>query len=225
MTNQIFSLPAKSRKEKNKQLKKMRENQMIPAILYGHNVKSESIIVGYSIFEKIFSKAGESSLIDLSIDEKEPVKVLVQDYQLDPKTNQFIHIDFHQIKMDEKLKADIELKFINEAPAIKELSGILVTNLDRVEVECLPGDLVHEIEIDISGLKNFEDAIHISDIKVPKGIKILNDPKETVLLIQAPRSEEDLKSLDEKPQEVIPNQEGEVKEGDLEQTENKKEEK
>jgi large subunit ribosomal protein L25 len=215
MTNQTFSLAVKSRKEKSKQLKKVREQAMIPAVLYGHGIKPVSLSAPYSAFEKLLDKAGESSLVDLSIDEKEPVKVLIQDYQLDPKTNQFIHVDFRQIRMDEKLHAEIEFKFIGEAPAVKELSGILVTNIDKVEVECLPSDLVHEIEVDISSLKTFEDSIHVSDIKVPSGIKVINHPEETVALVQPPRTEEELKAMDEKPQAAeIPADEKAATEGE-----------
>ena len=206
MTKQNYILAAESRKEKNKNLKKIRESGFIPGVLYGHNVEPISLSINYSAFEKILSKAGESSLIDLNIDKKDSVKVLVQDYQLDPKTNQFIHVDFLQIKMDEKITAEIELKFIGESPAVKELSGILVTNTDKVNVECLPGDLVHEIEVNISSLKTFDDAIHISSINPPKGIKILNNPEETVVLVQTPRTEEEIKTLDEKPQDNKPEQ-------------------
>ena len=196
-------LKAKTRAEKKKQVDKLRKQGEIPAVLYGHKIKPLNLTVSYSIFEKIYRQAGESTLVDLLIDDQKPIKVLIQDRQLDPKTNQFIHIDFHQVRMDEKLHTEIELNFSGEAPAVKELSGILVTNLHSLEVECLPNDLVHQIDVDLSPLKTFDDAIHVSDIKVPQGIAVLNISNDVVALVQPPRSEKELEELEAKPEEKL----------------------
>jgi len=215
MTNLNLELKAKTRIETGKKVNRLREQGKIPAVLYGHKIKSVSLVLDYVVFEKVFKQAGESTLIDLVVDDKEPVKVLVQDYQLNPTTNQFIHVDFHRIKMDEKLHTEIELEFVGEPPAVKELNGVLVTSLDKLEVECLPQHLVHKIKVDISTLETLDSAIHISDIKIPEGITILNVPEDVVILIQPPRTEKELEELEVKPEEeVIEGEEGEVKEGE-----------
>jgi len=194
-------LKAKKRVETGKKVDQLRKQGKIPAVLYGHKVKPVSLVLDYSTFEKIFAQAGESTLIDLTVDDQKPVKVLIQDYQLDPKTNQIIHTDLHQVRMDEKLHAEIALNFINEPPAVKELGGILVTAIDSLEVECLPQDLVHEINVDLSSLKTFEDVIHVADIKIPSGLTITHNPHDVVALIQQPRSEKELEGLEAKPKE------------------------
>ena len=155
-------------------------------------------------FERVYKAAGESTLIDLTIDGSEPVKVLIQDVQRDPIKDRFIHVDLHQIRMDEELDVDVELKFVGEAPAVKELSAILVTPLSSIEVKCLPKDLVHQIEVDLSNLKQFDDAIHISDITVPAGLQVMNSPEDVVALVQEPRKEEELEKLDEKVEAKLP---------------------
>lgn len=204
MTNLNLSLKAKTREVKGKKVNLLRKQGKIPAVLYGHKIKPVNLVVDYSTFEKIFNQAGESTLVDLTIDDKKPVKVLIQDYQLEPATNQFIHVDFHQVRMDEKLHTEIALKFVGEALAVKESNGILVTNIDALEVECLPQDLVHEIEVDISSLKTFDDVIHVSDIKLPPKVMVLNVPADVVVLVQPPRTEEELKELEAKPKEELP---------------------
>ena len=204
MPNLNLSLKTASRQETGKKLKLLREQGKIPAVLYGHKIKPVSLLVDYSVFEKIFKAAGESTLVDLSIDDQKPVKVLIQDYQLDPVSNQFIHVDFHQVRMDEKLHTEISLKFIGEAPAIKDYSGILVTNLHHLAVECLPQDLVHEIEVDLSPLKTLDSVIKVSDIKAPPGITILNEGKDAVVLVQPPRTEKELEDLEAKPEAKLP---------------------
>ena len=207
-----LKLVAKTREIIGKKVKDLRSQEKIPAVLYGHKIKPLNLTIDYSVFEKIYKEAGESTLIDLVVDDKEPVKVLIQDYQLHPRTNQFIHADLKQINMDEKLNTDIILEFTGEAPAVKDFSGILVTNMDHVEVECLPKDLVHEIKVDLSSLKNFEDSIHVSDINVPEGITILNAPEDVIALVQPPRTEKELEELETPAEETKP--EGEEGEGE-----------
>ena len=190
MTNANLNLAVKTRTVIGKAVAGLRKSGKIPAVLYGHGVAPVNLEVEYSQFEKVYRQAGDSTLVDLIVDQNTPVKVLVQDFQLDPTTSRYTHVDFYQVRMDEKLHTDIILKFIGEAPAVKELSGILVTNLTEVEVECLPKDLVHEIEVDLSVLKDLDKVIHVADIKAPAGIKILNNEQDVVALVQPPRVEE-----------------------------------
>lgn len=198
-----LTLKATTRTLLGKKIKQLREQNKLPAIIYGHGIKSQPLEVEYLIFEKIYQKAGESTLIDLEVDKKKPVKVLIQDVQFNPVTDQYIHIDFHQVKMTEKMTAEVPLKFIGESLAVKEQGGVLVKNLDKIKIECLPDDLVHEIEINISQLKEFEDTIHVQELNLPQGITVLNKPEETIALVEPPRTEEELKELEEKPEAAV----------------------
>ena len=192
MTKAVLGLKAKTREEKKKAVGILRKQGKIPAVLYGHGIKPTNLVLDYAVFDKLYKKAGESTLVDLSINDSESVKVLIQDYQVDPVTNKFIHVDFHQVRMDEKINTEIPIKFIGDAPAIKDLSAVLVTSMGSLEVECLPNDLVSEIEVDLSSLKEFDDAIHVSDITPPPGITFKNVPQDVVALVQAPRSEQEV---------------------------------
>lgn len=190
-------LEARERKILGKKVKNLRAKNILPAVIYGHDFKPKILEIDYLPFEKVYQKAGESSLVNLKIDNQNPVKVIIQDVQRDPLTNQYLHVDFHRIKMTEKITTEVVLKFTGESPAVKEQGGILVKNLDKLEIECLPQDLVSEIEVDISNLKNSDDLIYVKDLKIPEKIKILNKPDETVILVTPPRSEEELKALEE----------------------------
>ena len=201
MTKTNLNLKTKTRKVTGKKVDQLRTAGKLPAILYGHGINAVNLEVDYSQFEKIYKAAGDSTLIDLTVDTHPPVKVLVQDHQLDPITNRYTHIDFHQVRMDEKLHTDIALRFVGEAPAIKSYNGILVTNLDALEVTCLPGDLVHEIEVDLSSLAELDSVIHVSDLKIPAGITVLNDAGYVVALIQPQRAEEEAPVSAEVPAE------------------------
>jgi large subunit ribosomal protein L25 len=183
--------------------KNLRNCKKIPAVVYGSNFQSLAIAVDELEFNKVFEEAGESSLINLMIDENKSEKVLAQDIQKDPVTLNVIHVDFYKVNMKEKIKTAIPIVEIGEAPAIVDLEGTLVTNRDEVEVECLPADLIPEIEVDLSVLKTFDDTIHVSDLKVPTGVEILDDPGEVVFLVQPPRSDEELAELEEEVKEDV----------------------
>ena len=214
-----FTLKAEPRELIGKKAQKLREQNLIPAVLYGHNIKNQNLAVKKNDFFKVYSQVGESSLINLQINEARPIKTLIHDLQLDPVNDEIIHVDFYQVREDEKIKAHLKLEFEGEAPAVKELGGVLVKNIDEVEIECLPNDLelLKEIKVNLTGLKNFNDAIHIKELSIPSGIKILTSPDEVVALIT--------EIQEEKIEEIKPVAEVEVvakaKEGEEEGTEEK----
>lgn len=187
-----ITLEAQMRTEIGNKVRALRRKGVIPAVLYGHNTPSQNLALDARTFEKVYKQAGESTLVDLKIGQGEAVKVLIQDVAKHHLTLKPIHVDFYKVSMTEKLTADIPLKFVGEAAAIKELGGVLVKNLQEVKVECLPQDLVHEIEVNISMLKTFADSIVVSKLSVPPGITILNKPEEVVALVQAPKVEEEV---------------------------------
>jgi large subunit ribosomal protein L25 len=191
---ETITLNAKKRTTAGKQVKHLRAKGTLPAVVYGHGVETRSVELDAREFEKAFRTAGESSLVDLAIDGGKPVKVLIQDVQADPLRGRPLHADLREVKMTEKLDAEVVLKLVGEAPAVKELGGILVRSMDKIHVRCLPGDLVHEIEIDISGLKKFDDAVKVKHIVPPKGMELRANPEDVIVVINEPISEEELKA-------------------------------
>lgn len=192
------------RQAAGKQNKAIRRSGLLPAVLYGHGVKNINLSLDYKAFETIYRQVGQSGLIDLQLEgQAQPVKVLIQDIQRNPLTEHIIHADLHQVKMTEKIHTEVVLSFIGESKAVKENGGILVKNLSAIKVECLPQDLVQEITVDISSLHTFEDMIRISDLPLPTGMTALESPEAVVTSVQPPRSEEELKELEEKPEEKV----------------------
>lgn len=193
-----FILHAKPRETTGKKVKGLRGQGLLPAVLFGHGKASSNLQISLKEFENIFEQAGSSNLVKLVIADGEPVNVLIQEPQIHPVTDQPLHVDFYRVKMDEKIKTTIPLEFIGIAPAVEQLDGTLVTNKDELSVECLPGDLVDHISVDLSFLKTFEDIIHVKDLKIPTTIAVTDDPEEVVTVVEPPRSEEELAEL-EKP--------------------------
>lgn len=184
-----IALQANIRKEV---AKAVRQQGALPGIVYGHGVEPKSVQVDGKAFSKVFEKAGYTSLISLNVDDKEDHMTLVREVQRHPVRDTIMHVDFYQVRLDEKITANVPLLFVGEAPSVKDLGGVLVRQLDEVEVEALPQDLQHDIEVNISGLDNFDKVIHVSDLPVSEGVTILHEADEVVALVQAPKSQEEI---------------------------------
>ena len=189
-----FKIEAKTREVSAQKAKK---DGFIPGIVYGNNFEGIKVSVPKIEFLKLFREAGTSNLVELKIDGGKSVKTLIHEIQHHVVNGEIIHIDFFKVNMKEKIHAEIPLSFIGESNAVINLDGTLITSKDSIEVECLPGDLVSEIEVDITVLDEFDKNIKIEDIKAPAGIEILDDAEEIVAYVQEPRSEEELAALDE----------------------------
>lgn len=211
------TLTAKPRTEKSKAKSLLRQGS-VPGIIYGHGFSNEAVAIAKKDLKKVHEQAGQSSLIDLSVADKESYKVLIHDLQYDPVSDEPIHVDFYRVKMTEKIKTEIPIKLIGEAPAVDDLQGTLIQNKDELRVEALPQDLVHEIEVDISRLKTFEDKVHVKDLTIPKGIELHEESEEVVALVQPPRSEEELAELEQKVEEKVDEIEVEKKGKEEEET-------
>lgn len=197
-----LTLTAKARTKIGKTVDGLRRQRIVPAVIYGHNIPSRTVSLEAGAFDAVYKKSGATSLVDVAIDGGAPVKALIHAIQKHPTTDRVIHVDLFQVKMTEKLEADIELNFIGESAAVKEQGGIFIRTIDRVKVSCLPSDLVPAIDVDISALKNFEDRIHVSDLVVPSGLTIINKDGEVVASVTPPRSEAEIASLSEKVEAV-----------------------
>jgi large subunit ribosomal protein L25 len=150
----------------------LRNDGKVPAVVYGAGRKSQNISVDNVQFVKTYRQTGSSSLVELDIDGKDRVPVLIQSFSKNPITNLVEHVDFLAVDMNKEVEAVIHLKFIGESLAVKALGGTMVTSIEKLTVKALPSALVPYIEIDISPLKEFGDSIRVRDIKLPEGVKI-----------------------------------------------------
>ncbi len=181
----------------------LRSAGQVPAVLYGTEKDPQSVTVDRKALSLAFRQAGESTLVDLVIDNETPVKVLIQDLQVDPIYSEIIHADFRRVDLNKPIEAEIKLHFVGEAPAVKELGGTMVHAISEIRVTALPTDLVPSIDVDVSTLKTFDDTIHLKDLVLPPGLTVEDDLEETIALVAAPRSEEELAELDRAVEEDV----------------------
>ena len=185
-------ITAKKRTVAGRKVKRLRKEGILPANVFGKKTKSVSIQVNLKDFTKVFSEAGETGLVDLMIEaEKEVRPVLIQNVQKDPVDESFLHADFRQIVLTEKVKATIPVEFIGQSPAESQKLGILVKVMPEIEVEALPTDLPEHFEVDVSKLEKVDDTIFAKDLKVDRAkVELKTDENQIVVKIEPLAKEE-----------------------------------
>jgi len=196
-------LKAQSRNQLGKSVKTLRKSGFLPAVVYGEGVASRPVMISYKDFMATLRAAGESTLVTLDVDGK-PFNVLIHDVSYDPVSDMPIHADFHAVRMDKMIRTRVPLEFVGESSAVKNDAGVLVRVVQELEVEALPHDLPHELTADVSVLAAIGSAMHVKDIALPPGVTLMADMDETIAIVEAPRSEEDIAALSQAPVEVSP---------------------
>lgn len=181
------TLNAKIRSKTDK-LVDIRKDGMVPAVVYGVSMENTSISVPAKNFEKVLKDAGESSTIVLDIDGKK-VDVLIHEVQNHPVKDIPLHVDFLAVDMNKPVQVGVQLSFVGVAPAEKAGLGTLVKVLHEVEIEALPKDLPHDVEVSVETLNTLEDQIHVSDIKLPSGVTMVTGGEDVVALVAAQKEE------------------------------------
>lgn len=186
----MVSLKATIREKIGRQTKTLRKQGVLPAVLYGEGLESTPIEVEEKDFNEVYAKAGESSLVSLALGSKK-YDVLIHEISRDPLSGGFLHIDFYHPSTKKKVEAEIPLVFEGVAPAVGDLGGILVKELQAINVKGLAHNLPREIVVDIGTLQTFEDRIRVKDLKVPEGVEVLRGQEGMVALVVAPKEEKE----------------------------------
>lgn len=187
-----IELNAELRSITGSKVRQLRASGFVPAVLYGKGQEPISLQVPQKDFNKTFRSAGESTLVYVSVD-GQSYPTIIHDIARDPGSDAIIHADFYKVNLSEKIKTNVPVVFVGESAAVKE-GGILIRNVNELEVEALPQDLPHEISVDISGLAAFGDNVLLKDIKVGDKVQVLGNPEEIIAVVQEPISEEALKA-------------------------------
>lgn len=199
-------LKATIREDKKKGCKHLRKEGLIPAVVYKDGKEGHNVQIGTKdLWHALHTEAGENAIITMKISggEKEIKKtVIVKEKQVHPINDNFLHVDFHEISLTEKLKVSVPVRTKGEAVGVTEEEGVLTQVLWELEVECLPTNIPEHIDVNVEELK-IGDAIHVKDITPPEGVVFLDDPEQVVVSVHIPKEEEE-------EEEEVPGEEGEV---------------
>ncbi len=190
-----FALEAKPRKVTGKKVKKLRREGLIPANVYGKDIKSQSLELPLADFQKVFEEAGETGVVDLKIG-KDTIPVLIHSLQTDYRRTP-LHADFFKVNLKEKVTAMIPVEIIGEAKAVTDQIGLLEEITKEIEVEALPTDLPENVPVNVEALSQIDQQIIVEDLKAPAGITITSDPSLVIVKIGDLISDEAKKQAEE----------------------------
>ncbi len=187
-----LELEASKRDVTGKKVRFLRRQGIIPANIYGHGIDSTPINVDARSLKNLLAHAGKTDLISLKVDDsKGPVKVLMREVQKNPINDEPLHVDFYQVRMTQKIKTDVPLVFIGEAPVLRNVKNSSLFHLiDSLHIEALPDDLPHSFEVDVSNIEELDQAVYVKDISIGPGITLLSDPEQMVVKVAEARKEE-----------------------------------
>lgn len=184
-----MDLPVQQRDIVGKKVRALRKEGLIPAELYGHGIANAHLSLPAKEFHKVLKAAGTTTVVNLLIG-KEKKLAMIHDVARDAVSGDIIHVDLHQVRMDELVRAHVPIEFTGEAPAVKAYGAIINKSLAEIEVEAFPQDMPHRIAVDLLPLDELDKTIYVKDIVPPKGVKFLADDDMPVATATPPAAEE-----------------------------------
>lgn len=173
-----------------KQNKRLRTTGVVPGVLFGKKTGSIPVQLDGKKLDALYRQAGRTSVVKVSIDGGQPTSAIIKSIQRNPLTGKALHVDLFALDLTQEMQADIPLVFTGTSHAVEMEGAILFTALDHLKVRGLPGDLPHEVEVDLGPLVDLEATIHVRDLTVDAKVAVINDPDELVAKVTPPREEE-----------------------------------
>jgi large subunit ribosomal protein L25 len=189
-----LSLTARPRDVTGRHVHALRREGQVPAVVYGHRQEPISIQADAKEIDRIWQRAGRTHLVDLLIEGQPLRRVLIREFQRNPRNGRPIHADFFAVNLLEKLTADVPLVLVGDSPAVSDLKvGQLLQTMNTVKVECLPTNLPPQLTVDVSGLMAVDDSVTLADVTLPEGVELAGaEPTEVVVKIAALRVREEV---------------------------------
>ena len=182
-------LQATKREISGKQVRALRRTGQLPAVIYGRHLEPISISLEAHGATLALAKLTSSSLITISVEGKE-YPTLVREKQRNYIKGDLLHVDFLAVDLKENIRARVGIEITGMSLAVKDLNAVLVHGLTQLEVECLPTDLPERVVVDISGLVQIGNGIHVRDIAISDKVRVLDDPDEMVVVATYAKEEE-----------------------------------
>lgn len=186
-----IELKVMPRTVKGKQVSALRRSGVVPAVLYGRRAEPVSLQANDRELMRVLMQAGSSRLVQLNIEgARESRMALVREVQREPIKGTVLHVDFYSVSMTEKITVEVPIRYEGTSPAAVRNEGVLTYGNDAIEIECLPGDLIDAVVVDLSNLLKVGDVVRVGDLKVSDKVKILSNPDDLVVRVTHLAAEE-----------------------------------
>jgi large subunit ribosomal protein L25 len=180
-----MEITGQKRLEKGKKVKHLRNQNLLPGVIFGKGMESEDITIGYTDFRKVFEEVGETNLIDLNI-ESENYKVLVRDFQTDPLSDKFTHVSFYKPNLTEKVEVNVPVEVVGEEEnaLVKSGEAVVLTLLQEIPISALPTELKDSFIVDVSNLAEIGEGITVGQLDYDKEKVEIMDIEEEELVVK-----------------------------------------
>ena len=202
---QTVSLRAQSRATKGKgAARSLRRTGVVPAVIYGHGREPESVQVEAPALGRLLQGISASStIVDVTIDDREPVRALIREIQRHPlRAENILHLDLYAVRAAQAVTVEVAVHLTGTSEGVRNHGGVLDQILYSLTLRVLPGDIPASIDVDVTNL-DIGQSIHVSDITVASGT-IENDAGQTICVMQAPRAEEAVAGAPAEPASTEP---------------------
>ncbi len=186
-----ITIDAQPRTVTGKQVRQLRRDGLVPAVVYGHRTEPFAVQIEERALRHILQRVGGNQLIRLRVgDGGAPRMVLLREVQREPVKRRPLHVDFYEVVMTERIRAEIPVRLTGESPLVRRGDGLLYRGVESVEVECLPSDLMAQIDIDVSQLVEIDQEITVGDLQLGEQYEVLSDLSEVLARVIPVQQEE-----------------------------------
>jgi large subunit ribosomal protein L25 len=183
------NLSANARTDRGKgAARKLRSSGQVPAVIYGSARDAQSLAINEKDLDRLLGTiAAESTVIELGVDGGRPTKTLIREIQRHPFKRQILHVDFQELVAGEKVTVNIPLVLVGTPESVRAGDAIMDQVLRELEIEVDPSNIPNHIDVDVSGLE-LGHSLHVSDVKLPEGVTVMDDPETTIVVLSVPRA-------------------------------------
>jgi large subunit ribosomal protein L25 len=183
------NLSATARTDRGKgAARKLRSSGQVPAVIYGSARDAQSLAINEKDLDRLLGTiAAESTVIELGVDGGRPTKTLIREIQRHPFKRQILHVDFQELVAGEKITVNIPLVLVGTPEPVRAGDAIMDQVLRELEIEVDPSNIPNHIDVDVSGLE-LGHSLHVSDVKLPEGVTVMDDPETTIVVLSVPRA-------------------------------------
>jgi large subunit ribosomal protein L25 len=187
--HQQVRLIARERQITGKQVKQLRREGLLPAVLWDNDRSAQALVLDARAVQMALQGFDPSATLQVTLAiGGHDIPALVRQVERDPLTGQLLHVSFYRVRQDQPVKANVPLVFVGESPAVQR-GGILLHPVDTIEIEALPRDLPDSIQVNLSALVEIDQSLTAGDLTMPRGVRLLTDPHTLIAKVQPPKAE------------------------------------
>ena len=173
-----------------KKVRQLRRQGVIPVHLYGADIEPSNLQIDSRTLNRLLPQVGANIPVSIEVEDQEMENIcFVREVQRHPVTEEVIHVDFLRVDITRTVSAEVPLTLTGTSPAVTQMAGTLLQNVQTLSIEALPMNMPAEIPIDISVLVDFDTTLLVGDVEVPGNVTVLNDPEDTMVRVAPPRLE------------------------------------